>query len=257
MSGAAARAAGPLVEQLTDIATADGAMNSFVVHPGGAGPFPVVLFYMDAPGWREELRAMARRMAAAGYFVVLPNLYHRRARHYELRERTETHLAEMFALMDSLDARTTSVDTRAMLDFVDAQPAADGQRIGAVGYCMSGPFVIWAAAEWPQRLRCIASIHGARLVTDAPDSPHRVLAGVRCESYFACAEKDRWASPADIAAVQAALQAAGAPHRVEWYPGAEHGFVFPQRAGIYDAESAERHWDRLLDLFQRRLHPPP
>jgi carboxymethylenebutenolidase len=257
MSGVADRAAGPPVEQETDIATADGAMNSFVVHPGGAGPFPVVLFYMDAPGWREELRGMARRLAAAGYFVVLPNLYHRRARQYELRERTEANLAEMVALMDSLDARTSVVDTRAMLDFVDAHPLADGRRIGAVGYCMSGPFVIWAAAALPGRLRCIASIHGARLVTDAPDSPHRVLPGVHCESYFACAEIDRWASPADIAAVEAALQTAGAPHRIDWYPGVEHGFVFPQRAGIYDEPSAERHWNRLLALFQRRLHPMP
>jgi carboxymethylenebutenolidase len=246
---------GGVIEHEPDIPTADGAMNSFVVHPGAGGPFPVVLFYMDAPGFRDELRDMARRLAAAGYFVVLPNLYYRRARQYELRERTEPLLAEMYALMDSLDARTTLVDTQAMLDFIDAQPAADGARVGAVGYCMSGPFVMWAAAALPGRLRCIASIHGARLVTDAPDSPHRVVADIRCESYFACAEIDRWAPAADITMLQAALQAAGTPHRIDWYPGVEHGFVFPRRAGIYDAPAAERHWECLLDLFERRLMP--
>lgn len=244
-----------MIELETDIPTADGAMNSFVVHPGPAGPWPVVLFYMDAPGFRDELRDMARRLAAAGYFVVLPNLYHRHRRDYQLRERTEANLAEMFTLMDSLDARTTVVDTRAMLAFVDAQPAADASRVGAVGYCMSGPFVMWAAAALPDRLHCIASVHGARLVTDAPDSPHRVVAGIRCESYFACAEVDRWAPAADIFTLQAALQAAGTPHTIEWYPGVEHGFVFPQRAGIYDAPAAEQHWARLLELFGRRLGP--
>ena len=53
----------------------------------------------------------------------------------------------------------------------------------------------------------------------------------------------------------AALQDAGVKHRVEWYPGAEHGFAFPQRA-CYDKPSAERHWVRLFDLFERNLRAP-
>ena len=242
-----------MIEHHLDIATADGAMNSFIVHPEEGGPFPVVLFYMDAPGKREELHDMARRIAAVGYCVVLPNLYYRRTRDFRLLERTEPALAEMFGLMATLDADTTACDTRAMLRFVDALPQADATRVGAVGYCMSGPFVVWAAAAFPERFRCIASIHGANMATDAPDSPHRVAPRLRCESYFACVEIDRWAPPADIRQLQSGLQAAAVPHRVEWYPGVEHGFVFPQRAGIYNQAAAERHWERLFSLFERRL----
>jgi carboxymethylenebutenolidase len=161
----------------------------------------------------------------------------------------------MFGHMHSLDAASTHVDTQAMLDFVDGHAAADGARIGAVGYCMSGPFVVWAAAAFPERLACIASIHGANMATERPDSPHRVAPAIRCESYFACAEIDKWAPPADIQKLQAGLQAGGVPHRIEWYPGVEHGFVFPQRAGIYDRAAAERHWERLFHLFGRRLRP--
>jgi carboxymethylenebutenolidase len=245
-----------MIEHHIDIPTADGAMNTFVVHPEEDAPFPVVLFYMDAPGKREELHDMARRIAAVGYLVVLPNLYYRRSRDYALKERTEPGLAEMFALMATLDATTTRVDTEAMLHWVDALPLADGRRIGAVGYCMSGPFVMWAAAAFPNRLACIASIHGAHMATDRPDSPHRMAPDIRCESYFACAEIDRWAPPADICRLQSALQEAGTPHRVEWYPGAEHGFVFPSRAGIYDKAAAERHWERLFSLFERCLKRP-
>jgi carboxymethylenebutenolidase len=161
----------------------------------------------------------------------------------------------MFAHMHSLNAATTRVDTQAMLDFVDGYAAADGARIGAVGYCMSGPFVVWAAAAFPERLACIASIHGANMATEQPDSPHRVAPMMRCESYFACAEIDKWAPPADIQKLQVALQAAGTPHRIEWYAGVEHGFVFPQRAGIYDRAAAERHWERLFKLFGHKLRP--
>jgi carboxymethylenebutenolidase len=242
-----------MIEHHLDIQTADGAMQTFVVHPEENGPFPVVLFYMDAPGKREELHDMARRLAAVGYFVVLPNLYHRQRAEYSLQERTEPAMAEMFSLMQSLDAETTRCDTRAMLAYVDANAQADATRIGAVGYCMSGPFVMWAAAAFPERLRCIASIHGAGMATAAADSPHRIADQVKCESYFACAETDKWAPPADIALLQSALEAADTPHRVEWYPGAEHGFVFPQRVGVYHRASAERHWERLFSLFARKL----
>ncbi|MGZ5156279.1 MAG: dienelactone hydrolase family protein [Caldimonas sp.] len=242
-----------MIEHHLDIPTADGAMNSFVVHPEEGGPFPVVLFYMDAPGKREELHDMARRIAAVGYFVVLPNLYYRSSRDFWLRERTEPAMAHMFSLMATLDAVTTRCDTQAMLRFVDAEPEADAGSIGAVGYCMSGPFVMWAAATFPERIRCIASIHGANMATDKADSPHRMAPKIHCESYFACAETDKWAPPADIEKLQAALRAAGTPHRIEWYPGVEHGFVFPLRAGIYNQAAAERHWERLFSLFERTL----
>ncbi len=242
-----------MIEHHIDIPTADGQMNTFVVHPEEGGPHPVVLFYMDAPGKREELHEMARRIAAVGYFVVLPNLYYRRERDFWLKERTEEAMAHMFKLMGTLDARTTECDTGAMLRFVEILPAADARRVGAVGYCMSGPFVMWAAAAFPDRLRCIASIHGANMATAAPDSPHRMAPKIRCESYFACAEIDKWAPPADIAQLQEALQAAGTPHRIEWYPEVEHGFVFPKRAGIYNLAAAERHWERLFGLFARNL----
>ena len=242
-----------MIEQHIDIPSADGSMNSFVVHPEEGGPFPVVLFYMDAPGKREELHDMARRIAAVGYYVVLPNLYYRRTRDFVLKERTEAAMGHMFKLMGSLDAHSTWVDTAAMLQFVDAQPQVDAMRVGAVGYCMGGPFVVWAGAAFPDRLRCVASIHGANMATDKPDSPHLVAAKLQCESYFACAETDVWAPPAHIEKLQASLLAAGVRHRIEWYPGVEHGFVFPQRVPIYNQAAAERHWERLFALLARTL----
>jgi carboxymethylenebutenolidase len=242
-----------LIEQHLDLPTADGAMNTFVVYPDEGGPFPVVLFYMDAPGKREELHDMARRLAAVGYCVVLPNLYYRTTRDFWLQERTEAAMAVMFGLMATLNRHTTAVDTTAMLAYVDQLPQADAARVGAVGYCMSGPFVVWAGADFPDRLRCIASIYGANMATEQPDSPHRIAENLRCESYFACAELDRWASPAQVAQLEAGLQAGKVPHRVEWFRGAQHGFAFPLRAGIYDKPSAERHWGRLFSLFERQL----
>jgi carboxymethylenebutenolidase len=242
-----------MIEQHLDIPTPDGAMNSFVVHPEEGGPHPAVLFYMDAPGKREELHDMARRLASVGYYVVLPNLYYRRTREFELKARTPEAMKPMFELMDSLSNGMTVRDTGAMLRFLDAQPEADSARIGAVGYCMSGPFVFAAAAAYPERVQAIASIHGARMVTDSDDSPHRMAPRIHCETYVACAETDIWAPPESVIVLQRALEEAGTPHRLEWYPGAQHGFVFPRREGIYHQPSAERHWERLFSLFRKTL----
>jgi carboxymethylenebutenolidase len=241
-----------MIEHEIEIPTRDGAMNTFVTHPEEGGPFPPVFFYMDAPGKREELHDMARRIATVGYWVALPNLYYRRTREFTM-ERTESGLQRMFEMMSHLSNTLVVQDSEALLSYADAQAAVRPGPVGAVGYCMSGPFVIAAGAAFPERFAAIASIYGARLISDAPDSAHLVAPRIRGELYLACAEIDRWAPPADIQALQRALQAAGTPHRIEWYPGAEHGFAFPQRAGIYHKPSAERHWERLFALFARNL----
>jgi carboxymethylenebutenolidase len=241
-----------MIEHHVDIPTADGAMNSFVVHPEEGGPFPVVLFYMDAPGKREELHDMARRIASVGYYVVLPNLFYRVTREFVM-VRNEEGYKRMFELLRGLSNAMVMRDTAAMLAFVDDQPRANARSIGTVGYCMSGPFVFAAAAQFADRIHCSASIYGAGLMTDRPDSPHLTAKQIRGEMYFACAETDKYAPKEQIDALEAHLKTSGINYRLEWYPGAEHGFAFPHRDGIYHKPSAERHWERLFALFRRNL----
>jgi carboxymethylenebutenolidase len=241
-----------VIEHHLDIQTQDGSMNTFITCPEEGGPFPVVLFYMDAPGKREELHDMARRLGTVGYYVVLPNLYYRQTREFKL-VRDEAGMKSMFALMHALSIEMVMRDTQAMLSFVDQQPDAGAGALGAVGYCMSGPFVFAAAARYPDRVKCAASIYGAGLVTDKADSPHLTAAKIKGEMYFACAETDTYAPPEVIAKLDAHLRATGVDYRIETYPGTHHGFAFPLRQGIYHAPSGERHWERLFALFRRNL----
>ena len=241
-----------MIEEHLDIPTQDGAMNSFVVYPDEGGPFPVALFYMDAPGKREELHDMARRIATTGYFVVLPNLYYRKTREFTF-ERTDAGIAAMFEMTKHLSLERVMRDTQSLLTFTDGHESARGERLGAVGYCMSGPFVLKAAARFPDRFHCAASIYGASLVTDRDDSPHLDLSRIKGELYFACAEIDHYAPRETIEKLAQYLNQAGINHRIEWYPQAEHGFAFPDRGDIYHKPSAERHWSRLHALFDRCL----
>jgi carboxymethylenebutenolidase len=241
-----------MIEHELEIKTRDGAMNTFVTYPEEGGPFPPVLFYMDAPGKREELHDMARRIATVGYYVALPNLYYRRTREFRM-VRDEEGMRRMFEMMGSLSNTLIVQDTEAMLTFLADQPQVRPGPVGAVGYCMSGPFVLAAGAHFPDHIAAVASIYGARLITEQPDSAHLGLDRIRGEVYLACAEIDRWAPREQIEQLDEILQASGVKYRIEWYPGAEHGFAFPQREGIYHKPSAERHWERLFALFARNL----
>lgn len=241
-----------MIEHHIDIETQDGSMNTFITYPEERGPFPVVLFYMDAPGKREELHDMARRLGTVGYYVVLPNLYYRTTREFVL-VRDEPGMKRMFELMHALSIEMVMRDTQAMLAFVDQQPAARAGALGVLGYCMSGPFVVAAAARYPERIRCAASIYGAGLVTDKEDSPHLMLPAIKAEVYFACATTDIYAPTEVIEKLETHLDASGTNYRIEWYPDTHHGFAFPKRQGIYHHASAERHWERLFDLFRRNL----
>ncbi len=241
-----------LIKKEVEIRTDDGMMNTLVVHPATAGSYPVVFFYMDAAGRREELSEMARRVAAAGYYVLLPNLYYRTLREFHMQW-NDVGIQQMLSLMQTLTNGLVVRDTEALVRFAEGEPCALATEIGAVGYCMSGPFAIAAAARYTDRIKAVASFHGTPLVTDQEDSPHRLVSRVAAEMYFGCAEIDEWADPPTIARLAEALASCAAPHRIEWYPGARHGFVFPQRPHVYDPACAERHWERLQSLFARCL----
>lgn len=241
-----------MIEHHIDITTIDGEMNTFVTYPEEGGPFPVIIFYMDAPGKREELHDMARRIATVGYYVVLPNLYYRKTREFSF-VRDEQGMKQMFEMMNHLSIELVMRDTKAMLDFVDADENAESDKVGAVGYCMSGPYACAIASTFGERIKCSASVYGAGLVTKQEDSPHLNLDGITAEMYFACAEIDQYAPHDVIEVLQQQLESSGINFRLEWYPGAEHGFAFPDREGIYDKPSAERHWERLFSLFERNL----
>lgn len=241
-----------MIDSEIDIATAGGAMNTFITHPEEGGPHPLIVFLMDAPGKREELHDMARRLGTSGYYVMLPNLYYRRVREFVPGPDSR---AEMFSHMNSLTNAMVCEDVLACMDHAAADDAATDGPVGTVGYCMSGPFTFAAAVAFPERIAAAASLHGVRLCTEAEDSPHRQADRVKGELYFGCAETDEWAPNEMIEALDTHLASIGANYRIEWYPETHHGFVFPDREAMYHKAAAERHWERLVDLFGRNLQP--
>jgi carboxymethylenebutenolidase len=240
-----------LSEGMVSITTPDGVADALFVHPA-TGKHPGVIMWPDIGGLRDAYKQMARRLALAGYAVLVVNQYYRSAKSPVIANFAEWRTPEGQAIIRPMAAQLTPAgitsDAKAFVAFLDGQKAVDTARgIGSNGYCMGGPFTVRTAAAVPDRVRAAASFHGANLVNDQPDSPHKLIAGTKASFLFAIARGDDARAPGDKDALRAAATAAARPAEVEVY-AAEHGWCTLD-APVYDQAEAERAWARMLALF--------
>jgi carboxymethylenebutenolidase len=244
-----------VMEKVT-IATRDGRCPSYVYRPGGSGPWPAVLVFMDGLAIRPSMLELGERLATHGYLVLLPDLFYRSGPYEPMDPHTVfADPDKRKVLMEKFVALATPAnimsDTAAFLDYLEARPDAKPGGIGTTGYCMGGRLSLTAAGTYPDRIVATASYHGARLATDAPDSPHLLAPKIKSRVYIAGAIEDA-SFPDDMKArLEDALTRAGVDHKIETYP-AKHGWVF-RDTPVYDAAAAERHWTTMLALFDGKL----
>ena len=240
-------------------ATPDGTCEAYLSAPDGPGCFAPVLFYMDGVGYRPPVHAMADRIAAAGYVVLLPNLFYRDGPQgpIDIAQRMgPENRPKLIAQVMSLTPDKVLSDAGAFLGFLAAQNnVIPGAKAGITGYCMGSSMAVRTAARYPAQIGAAAGFHGGRLVTDDPASPHRLLATVTAELVFGHADQDAGMPPEAIAAFDEALAVRGLPYLSELYTGALHGFTMTDLA-VYNKAADDKHWQRLLALFGAALQRP-
>ncbi len=242
-----------MFEQDVTVTTKHGRMPAFAACPDGAGPFPPVIFYMDAPGTREELRNMARRIAKAGYFCLLPDMYYRLGTiRFDIPRRDDAMSGVIRAAMNSINNALVTEDTGAMIAWLDAQDKAKPGAIGCVGHCMSGCYITTVAARFSHRIKAAASLYGVNIVTDKPDSSHKLVGLVQGELYYAFAEHDQSVPAHVIPDLKAALATTDVSNTVKIFEGTHHGFCFSERP-VYDPEASEQTWADIFDMWSRRI----
>ena len=240
-----------MIENQFVLETKDGPMQTFTTHPDGEGPFPAVVFYMDAPGIREELYGMARRITGEGYYVILPDLFYRFGTiRFPFRDDNTRKIWQ--TAMANLSNAQVMDDTRAMLEYMDDQDAAKIKAVGCIGYCMSGRFVTAAAGTFPDRFRANASLYGVAIVTDKEDSSHFLVKDITGEMYYGFAETDGTVPDFVIPTLTHELDTHGVNYTLEIHPGTNHGFCFAERE-VYNEVAAEKVWDIFFDMCKRNL----
>jgi carboxymethylenebutenolidase len=238
--------------------TVDAAGDARVFTPASAsGPWPAVIFFMDGVGLREGLYGMGQRLADAGYFVLMPNLYWRAGPYAPFEPKTVfgdqgPERQRLMALVRTVDFDATMNDVGAYLKWLDTEPRVKKGPVGCTGYCLGGGMSLRTAGNYPDRVAAAAGFHAARLVMEGPSSPHLLAPKIKAELYFGISEIDSSHSPDTTTALERAFGDAKLTFQIETYPKVSHGFCVPD-VPVYDAPAAERAWGKLLDLFQRRL----
>jgi carboxymethylenebutenolidase len=235
----------------------DGEARAFTFHPDGAGPWPAVIFFMDGPAIRPALFQMCERLAAEGYFVLLPDMFWRFGPYEPIDVKSVARdedgwRAAFGKMMGSTSPEKSTRDTGAFLDWLARRPEVKGPKVGCTGYCMGGGMALRAAGNFPGRIVAAASFHGGRLATDAPDSPHLLAPQMQARVYVGGADNDASFPLEQADRLRAALDGAGVENTVEIYPGALHGFA-PPDIPAYDEAASERHWRELLKLLGETL----
>lgn len=244
-----------MTQEQVSIRTDDGECRAFVMKPAGTGPWPAVMVYMDAVAIRPALLDMAARLAAAGYVVLLPDLFYRFGDYAPFDTRLvfatgfRTVLGPLMMTTNTLKATS---DTRAYIDYLASRSDVRFGKMGVVGFCMGGGMALMVAGSFPGEIAACACFHAGNLFTDLPTSPHRVIPHIKGEVYIAGADNDS-TYPAEMAEkVEQELTRHHIRHHCEIYPGKTHGWMLPDFP-VYDPDAAETGWQKLFDLLSRNL----
>ena len=238
------------------VPTPDGSADAALFHPAGSGSWPAVLMWPDILGLRPVFREMGRRLAAAGYTVLVPNPFYRTKRAPIVTGAFDFNDPKQVQPLLSLKATLTDAaierDAAAFITFLDAQKQTNRRKAAGVqGYCFSGPFAFHTGAVRSDRIRAVATFHGGGLVTKDANSPHLLIPRTKASFVVAIARNDDQKQPDAKDILKATFAAAKRPAVVEVYP-ADHGWCVPG-SQTYDQPSAERAWAELLRLYRAKL----
>ena len=244
-----------------EIPAADGTAEALVARPStGTGPFPGVIFYMDAFGLRPRIQEMAQRIADWGYVVMAPNVFYREGKAAELapsgdmtaQEGREAAGKAAFPRVGRLTSDKALPDIDAWVSALRALDSVAPGPIGTTGYCMGARLAVRTATSHPDDVAACGGFHAGGLVTDDPDSPHLELKNARAQFVFGHADHDRSMAPDAVARLGEALKDAGLEASNEIYEGAPHGYTMADTSAFHP-EATERHFRELRALLDGAL----
>jgi carboxymethylenebutenolidase len=219
-----------MAELQIDIPTADGTAQAFLFHPDSGGPFPAVIYETDIRGIRPVFMDMARKVAAAGYAVLMPNLFYRLSPPPVIdpaivwgSDAAMTRFGELFG---AVTPEGLARDHEAFFKFLESQPSVAKGKVATAGYCMGGTAAFRVAGDFPDKVAAAASFHGGRLAAD-----------------------DASMTDAMIAQLNQALDAAGVDYVTDQY-AARHGYAVKDNPAHDDAAEA-LHWTRLFEMLEK------
>ena len=218
----------------------DTAAGYLAVPASGRGPGVLVL--QEWWGLNPQIKGVADRLAESGFVALAPDLYRG-----ELAQHDEMDKAAQ--LMTALPMDRAARDMGSAVDYLLANDAVRGDKIGVVGFCMGGMLALVLAARQGHKIGAAAPYYGAPLGDNEPDWSNL---SARVHGHFA--ENDDFFPPAAITGLRDQLRGMGKNVEFEVHPGTGHAFANETNAlGTYDADAGGKCFAQTLGFLHEQL----
>ena len=203
----------------------------------GSGPGVIVI--QEWWGLVDQIARTADRLAGEGFTALAPDLYGGRTTH-DADEAPE--------LMSSLKPDEAARDLAGAVEYLLAHEACTSSKVGAVGFCMGGGFVLQLAHQQGDKVGAAVAYYPVGGDTDD-------LSGVGCPVILQFGGDDDY-TPADyIQGLEHKLRDAGANVTVHVHEGRGHAFFNEEDPfGTHDAELAQQTFDEMVEFFRENLN---
>jgi carboxymethylenebutenolidase len=230
-----------LMGEMVSFASNGGTADGYLAVPA-SGIGPGLLVIQEWWGLVPQIKDTCERLAGEGFVALAPDLYHG-----EIAEHTEMDKAGQ--LMQSLPPDRAARDMGGAIDYLLANDAVTGDKVGVIGFCMGGMLTLMIAALQGDKIAAAAPFYGAPLGDMAPDWSNL---SAKVQGHFA--EKDDFFGPGPVKELEAQLKGMGKDVEFIVYPGTGHAFANEKDAlGTYDPENAKLALDRAVSFLHQHL----
>ena len=225
-------------EEMVSYKSGDETVSSFLVTPGGKGPFPAVIVIQEWWGLNDWVKDQARALAREGYLALAPDLY---------RGKVADKQEDAHQLMMGTPPYRAMRDLKAAFAYVGGRPDVNKDKIGAIGWCMGGRYSLALATEEPTLAAAVA-YYGA------PPTDPAAIARIKAPVMGNFGAVDKGPAPDQVRAFEEAMKKAGKTVDIKIYDGAGHAFANVNNPwGGYLEAAAKDAWARTTAFFARYL----
>jgi carboxymethylenebutenolidase len=205
--------------------------------PSGSGPGVIVI--QEWWGLTDHIADVTERLAAEGFVALAPDLFGGKTTH---------DADEAGRLMTELPVDRAAQDLSGAVDFLLGHEAVTSAKVGAVGFCMGGGFVLMLAAQQGDKVAAAVPFYGV-----GPGVP-QTYTGLTAAVQGHYGERDDF-YPADDARQQAEQirRESGAEVEFHFYDAGHAFHNDTNKLGTYDEESAKLAWDRTVAFLRAKL----
>jgi carboxymethylenebutenolidase len=213
-------------------------LTAHVVRPESPEPLPGVVLIQEWWGIEPHVLDLAQRLAAEGFVVLVPDLYHGKI----VTEPDEAGKAVMM-LHEQLERALGEI--RLALDTLKARPDVEPKRVGIVGFCVGGLLTWQTALRSPDLAAAVPFYAGGF------DPTEEQIAGLAVPVLAIYGKKDQSIPMAVVEKIERWMKAHGKAGEVRVYD-AGHAFMNPDH-GMGDAASAKDAWPRMVQFLKSHI----